>query len=89
VSDITVVFIFESVRILPLIPGLCANPATIVFARRRIRAAIAAINTRASRSPNVVVRQSLAEDRIRAEKARRKTETIRLLADVLRVRRSQ
>ena len=50
---------------------------------------LAAITARESLLRNVVVRQSLAEDRTRAEKARRKRETMRLLADVLRIHRAQ
>jgi hypothetical protein len=48
---------------LSLVPALCASAATTVCAQRRIRTQFAAINVRASRSRNVVVRQSLAEPR--------------------------
>ena len=86
-SDIALVFDLAAARILPANPALCAYQRTTVFAQRRYHAAFAAITAGESHLRNVVVRQSLAEDRIRAQKARRKRETMRLLADVLRIHR--
>jgi hypothetical protein len=58
-GDLSRVFDFSALQILPLVPGLCANRATTAFAQRRIRAAFAAIAGRASRLRILVVRQSL------------------------------
>jgi len=59
VSDVSRVFDFSALQILPPVPGLCANRAMTVFTQRRICAAFAAIAARASRSRILVVRQSL------------------------------
>ena len=70
------VFDLIVVGILALVPGLCAKPATTVFAPRRIRAAFAAVVTRESRLRSVVVRRSLTNNRIRAGRAGTQRETI-------------
>jgi hypothetical protein len=54
-------------------PGLCANPVATVFAQRRIRATFDAIGARPSHLRNLVVRQSLAGNRTRGGRAKRKT----------------
>ena len=61
VSDISCIFDLNALRILPLVPGLCANLATTVFTQRRIRATFAAIAARESRLRNLVVRASHAQ----------------------------